>query len=192
MSEQAVVINHLPAPTWNWLRVNDANVKVPAEKLTYVAGEEISSGITKTTLDGVSTLSVATGFGLGSNAIFGEVGETTSYSVEARVSEPLRLDYDFSEGADCINAVEFHVPDDAEMLVIQHFHSEENGFGFAGVQSKYEVGKHAKLILVQIQFLGDELTFCNDMGGTCDEEGEFRLIQIILNGKNTYIGSNCG
>ena len=34
------------------------------------------------------------------------------------------------------------------------------------------------------------MTFCNDIGGRCDEEGEFRLIQLVLSGKATYIGSN--
>ncbi|MCR4999068.1 MAG: SufD family Fe-S cluster assembly protein [Lachnospiraceae bacterium] len=191
MSEQTVVINHLPAPTWNWLRINDATVAVPAELLTYVAGEEIPADISKEIIDGNSNFAVATGFGANGAKIFGEVGETASYTVSGNVVEPLRLDYDFSDGANCVNTVDFHVPDDSEMLVIQHFHSEKNGFGFAGVQSKYEVGKNAKLTLVQIQMLGDDLTFCNDIGGTCDESGEFRLIQLTLSGKQTYIGSNC-
>ena len=39
MSElREISVNHLPSPTWNWLRVNEAYVKVPSEA---VEGNEL-------------------------------------------------------------------------------------------------------------------------------------------------------
>lgn len=190
MSEQTLTINNLPAPTWNWLRMNDANVRVPAEKLTYIAGEEVPAGITKAVLDAAELSDVASGFGPQAASVFEEVGEVVSYTTTGNIEAPIRLDYDFSEGANCVNAVELHAPEGSSMLVIQNFHSEKNGFGFAGVSTKYDIAKNAKITLVQIQTLGDDMTFCNDIGGRCDEGGAFQLIQLVLGGKETYIGSN--
>ncbi|MBQ2318008.1 MAG: hypothetical protein II182_07170, partial [Lachnospiraceae bacterium] len=143
MSEQTLTINNLPAPTWNWLRMNDANVRIPAEKLTYIAGEEVPAGITKAVLDAAELSDVASGFGPQAASVFEEVGEVVSYTTTGNIDAPIRLDYDFSEGANCVNAVELHAPEGSSMLVIQNFHSEKNGFGFAGVSTKYDIAKNA-------------------------------------------------
>ncbi|MCR5641125.1 MAG: SufD family Fe-S cluster assembly protein [Lachnospiraceae bacterium] len=190
MSEQTIKINHLPAPTWHWLHMNDADVSVPDELLTYIAADEVPSGVEKTVLDAPTLGAVATGFGKHADVIFGGVGEVTSYRTTAEVAAPVRLDYDFSEGANSVNAIELIAPEHTEMLVIQHFHSEANGFGFAGVETKYDVAKNAKITLVQVQMLGDDMTFCNNVGGRCDDEGSFHLIQLVLGGKRTYVGSH--
>lgn len=159
--------------------MNDATIQVPTDKLTYIAGEEIPTGVEKQVVDAPEL-----------GEVFAEVSEMPVYSVRGQVSDPVRLDYDFSEGANSVSALELQVPEGGEMLVIQHFHSESNGFGFAGVATKYNVAADAKLTLVQVQMLGDDMTFCNDINGHCDERGEFRLIQLVLGGKATYLGCN--
>ena len=184
-------INHLPAPTWNFLRMNYAEVSGTAIETgtSSEAAVDCPDEIGREIVDLADILDEPkTGLGEDMVTAVSEVCETAErFWAEEKVVKPLRIKccYDSLPAAD-VFALE--VKDEAEMTVIMDF-SSETASGEAGLLTHYHVGKHAKLTLVQVQRLGDDFRFFNDIGGSCDESGTFSLIQLVLGGRETYMGS---
>ena len=60
--------------------------------------------------------------------------------------------------------------------------------GQAAVSTRLYLEEGAKLRLIQVQRLGSDFTFMNDIGALCEEKASLEVIQLILGGKNTYLG----
>lgn len=103
--------------------------------------------------------------------------------------DALRLCLHYGEQADGnLNVYGLILEADSEMTVVMDYTSEESAKGLAAVQTKILAEENAVLHLVQIQRLGDEVTFINDIGGECAESARIEVIRLILSGKNTYDG----
>lgn len=186
-----MIVNKIPAPTWNFLRMNDATVE--DVKLHTVAKFEadIPTGIMATkqqsfSLDGKTGLGEEMAKLVAENAA--EI-DVLSVAADIVVDEPARLTFAYENNGTALNAFELRVEDKAEMTVVMDFTSDKTASGDAGILTRYEVGNEAKLTLIQIQRLGSGYRFLNDIGGTVGEKGSFDLVQIVLGGKATYMGA---
>lgn len=68
------------------------------------------------------------------------------------------------------------------------FNGDKDGEGFAAVQTRLYAAKDSVIRLIQIQRVGRETTFINDIGGYCEDGARIELVQLYLSGKNRYEG----
>ena len=69
------------------------------------------------------------------------------------------------------------------------FSAEAESDGTAAIQTKVYAEEGAVLHLVQVQRFGTGFTFYNDIGTKCGKNARVETIQLVLGGKNTYLGS---
>lgn len=194
MSE--IVINKLPAPTWNWLRVNDYRVAVPdrlvgAECTIDNMPDEVKVGK-------VDFASVALGdVELGAGEDFRQLSHSAktcgaSYTVGAgvKVSEPIRLVYDYndeSQDVGYLSRTAVILGEDSELTLIITFKGRP-AFGANDIRIK--AAKTARLNLVEIFQLDAGASFVDSIGGRYLDNGGLRLIQIS-SGKGNIALSCC-
>lgn len=194
--EYNMTINRLPSKTWNWLRMNqtqletieiptagEAHVTLP-EKLTTVTNEGSNPW-------NADFAGIASGMGEDMDGLLTAAGvRAQHYELTADVVEeqPLLLDYEYAQDSLQAGAVAVRARKDSEITVIQDFASDREAAGQAAVSTRLYLEEGAKIRLIQIQRLGSGFTFMNDIGALCEEKASLEVIQLILGGKNTYLG----
>ncbi|MCD8103721.1 MAG: SufD family Fe-S cluster assembly protein [Lachnospiraceae bacterium] len=186
-----MTINRLPAPTWNWLHVNEAALSVadtPAEgQVKAETPDSIQYYKEETTPSCFAQ--IPTGLGEELDALFTQCGALTriwEIAPGVKESEPVRLHFSYQDGAVWQNRIGILAGENSAITVVMDFCGEVEGF--AAVQTKIAAGKGAKVRLVQIQKLQDGFTFLNDVGTSCGEGAQIETIQIMLGGGDTYMG----
>ena len=109
-------------------------------------------------------------------------------SEETTEAQPLLLDYTYVQNSLQAGAVAVRARKNSEITVIQDFASDREAAGQAAVSTRLHLEEGAKIRLIQIQRLGNGFTFMNDIGALCEEKASLEVIQLILGGKNTYLG----
>ncbi len=192
MKSNEARINFLPAPTWNFLRMNYSDVSDVGFNTSAECHVSVPEGVTYKKADSFK-IEKRTGLGNDMSILTEDnAAYVDSYTVKKgkSVEEPLRQVYFFGKEP-TVNAVEIVSEEGSECTVIMDFFSEEikgRAIYDAGIQTRYEVKNNASLTLVTIQRLGDNHRFFNDIGGSVAENGKFKLIQLVLSGKETYMG----
>ena len=57
------------------------------------------------------------------------------------------------------------------------------------IQTKIYAEENAVLHLIQVQRLGSKMTFLDDFGADCEKNARMETIQLVLGGKDTYLGN---
>lgn len=190
MDSMEMKVNRLPAPTWNWLRMNGT------ETAARVGGEgafdfEIPAGVAGETLSAPS-LDCASGMGPDVERLVKDAAlPVRKYTAVGKVDEALRFGFDYADGAAAFNAVELETGEGGALTAVMDFRSAPGAAGFAGVQTKMALGRNSLLRLVQIQRLGGALTFFNDVGARCADGARVELIQLALGGGSVFMGAQC-
>lgn len=185
-------INPLPAKTWNWLRMNDTVLKedVITEQGTMTIRKPESVAVTTGQMPELA--SITTGMGNGMDR-FLDAGNTEmqifTTKADTKESEPLRLDFSYSDNSRVMNRIGLHLLPGSELTVIMNFTSEDASEGTAAVQTKIYAEEHAMLHLVQVQHLGKNFRLLDDFGAKCGKQAEIKTIQLVLGGKDTYLGN---
>ena len=192
MEHNNLLINAMPAPTYNWLKMNDAYVQVPgnvSEGNPFVTRRK-DVAIDVTDYDSIKEIPGGMGTAFDSFIHKSNVSVLTVVSKEGqKVTDPVRIDFDYKNDTATVNAIYIEAQDNSELTVIMDFSGEKKGQGFAAVQTKVRVGKNARVLLVQAQRLGSGFTFLNDIASRVSDQGRFEEIELILSGNNTYQGS---
>lgn len=191
--EMDVVVNRLPARTWNHLHVNETTVKsVKVEKkgsLQVISPETDLFG-----QEGILSnmfSEIETGVGRDLEKLAASVKVTPDIFVaDAAYSsqDSVHFQFSYENGDHAINLVGLETKENAKLTVIMDYRSDKKSEGLAAVQTKLYAGKHSQIRLVQIQRVGEGFTFFNDIGGFCEEGAEIELIQLILSGNQSYTG----
>jgi Fe-S cluster assembly scaffold protein SufB len=189
MSEKDIVINRLPAQTWNHLKMNDSTlrgVQIQGVGSVSIEGPELKPSMAME----MCYESILTGGGqdLDQLAEDAEI-PVRSFSSEAGVTAPLKLTFSYRKDASVMNRIGLTAWAGQTLDVVMDYTSE-GAEGFAAAQTKFYVQKDARLRIVQILRTGDAFTLINDIGGVCEEQGHVELIQLVLSGKRIYQGSN--
>lgn len=183
-------LNTIPSLTWNWLHMNEAEIENFSLERDANVDVTLPEGV-KIKSKSPQLDSVLTGAGEEANELVHNTIDGVDQILLEKgqvIEEPVRIHYDFSgEVCDC-SAYEFVLKENASLTVIFDYTANETAAGNFFSQVKYYCESGAKLTIIQIQNLTDELDFINDIGGECQEEGDFHLIQLVLGGKNTYLG----
>jgi Fe-S cluster assembly scaffold protein SufB len=182
-------VNRLPAPTWNWLKMNG----------TVVSGVQASrEGHCRSTLpDGWATAEnelqdIATGIGPDLDRLFERSGvKTRTFTALNTVSDPLRLDFSYGAGASDLNAVDIDAAEGCELSIFMDYSAVTGADGTAGVRTRVKLGRNSRVHLIQVQRLSEKMTFFNAVGLKCAEGARADLTQIVFGGGKTYMGTLC-
>ena len=192
MEKTNMKINALPSPTYNWLKMNDAQVQAPKSpsegnpmvthrpevKAEAVAYDEIQD--------------IAGGMGYDMDRLMKDSGIAVlklSVAESTEVPEAVHLDFCFENGKELLNAVEIHAAKGAKLTVLMDFASDSSAQGFGAVQTKIRVEENAVVRLIQVQRLGAGMRFLDDIGVVTAENGRFEQIQLNVSGGSCYQGS---
>ena len=185
-------INPLPAKTWNWLKMNDTSLQ--EEVITEQGNVNVKKpeSVTASTEQKQEILSITTGMGEDMDR-FAEAGniETQIFTTkpDTKEEEPLRLTFLYEDRKRVMNRIGIHLLPGSELTVIMDFSSGEESEGTAAVQTKIYAEENAVLHLVEIQHLGKNFRILDDFGAKCQKKAEIKTIQLMLGGKDTYLGN---
>lgn len=210
-----IQINTLPAYTWNWLHMNEVQMKGVRVSGAETLREEIPDGVSAEDSAEPVFAEVQSGCGSDMDKMIREMEISTRVYRAGKgmhLSVPVRTalaytdqgrmydlsqnkkrsgavaapNYENPEGR--INAFAIHLEKDSEMTVVMDYTSASDAKGLAAVQTKITAEENSVLHLIQIQRLGDGFTFLHDIGGTCADNARIEVIRLILGGRNTYEG----
>lgn len=183
-----MTINELPSKTWNWLHMNDTqleNIQIPEEK-------PLTDEQWKTDTEALKTFQeITSGMGKDMDTLIKRSGAATHvYKAPTgeKTKEPVKLTFDYKEGACEVSALGIRAEEDSEVTVIMDYTSDKSASGQAAVQTKIVAEKNAKVRLVQIDRLGNKFTLLNDIGALCKDGADVEVLQLVLGGENTYLG----
>ena len=189
----SMIVNTLPSPTWNWLHMNEQTIEDFPKLEEGAVLIEVPQEVEAEVKEAFTTSNVKTGMGEEFLNMIENSGIDIDYfeaKGDTRVSEPLRVEIEYQDQVNAVNAAEILVPEGSHLVCVMNFTSDDKACGNAAMETLYHVAKNASLTLIQVTSLIDEVNFFNDIGGECDEKGEFSLIQVVLGGKKTYLGSH--
>lgn len=193
MNEQtSFIINRIPSLTWNWLHMNQTDIGSYPLGVPCAAAQEIPNHVSVRET-GVSALAdLKTGMGENIDRLLKE-SKTPIHVLETEKNagklDPVRIDLNYEPDGKYADGADVIVADGTDCSVVVNYRSEKEAKGTAAFQTRYQVGKNARLTLIQVNYLGEGYDLLNDIGGNVDEGGEFRLIQLILGGQNNYYGA---
>ena len=204
-------INPLPAKTWNWLHMNGTVLKeeIITERGTVKADRPETVTETECRMENLikpetqvkSETQIETAEDCAQRDVmvyqykdaFADAGSLewqvfTSKSGK-KESQPLRLTFSYQDKSRTMNRIGIHMLPDSELTVVMDFTSEKETEGTAAIQTKIYAEENAVLHLIQIQRLGSKMTFLDDFGADCEKNARVETIQLVLGGKDTYLGN---
>lgn len=192
MSEQILKVNALPNPTYNWLRMNEADVEFPAEVTEANPTVTHDPAVTASAVRYEEMQDIAGGMGYDMDLFIKNSGISVlklSTSEGSRIEKPIHIDYTFRKEDETASAVYIDAADNSSLIVVEDFRSDDSASGFAAVQTKIRIGKNASVMLIQVHHTAEDFRLFNDIGTVNAEEGRFEQIELFLSGKTIYQGS---
>ena len=186
-------INILPAKTWNWLRMNEAEVKQVKADAQALCSKEMPDGIQEEPaglwtekMEGIET-------GMGADMdrlaqVSGFSPKTYRAKVGADQEAPLRLEFFYENGLQALDLVDLIAEEDSVMTVLMDYSSKQDAEGLCSVRTRIRAEKNARVRLVQIDRLGQGFLCLNDVGAVCGENARVELVHIFLGSGRTYQG----
>lgn len=206
-TKKELIVNRLPAITWNRLKLNEARVafdgtlrtcNVSVQPSTF---EDVRTVIATNpkelqtpdlfdkTAQSVLPFSIMpTGMGKDvSQLLFENTVSGQNFTLSESLSEPIYIDVTHSDAAEG-GILEIHAKSGVHATFIINFSGEENAKNFFCYQTKVIAESNADIHIVQIQRFDSDVVFLNDFGGHAKEDANVELIQLILDGQKSYHG----
>ena len=164
MKENQLLVNVLPSPTYNWLRMNDADVKVPGDAVEGNPMVTRTADVTATVTDYTEIQDIAGGMGYDFDTYMKHSDVDVlklQIGRQQKAAQPVHIEFDYEKDCADVNAVYIDADEGSDLVVVMDFRSAAEAAGFAAVQTKIHVAKDAHVLLVQIQRLGQGFRFLN-------------------------------
>ena len=193
MTKIETTINQLPALTWNWLRINRANLdeSLPQRNDAAVSADGLTEGITFNREDSDSLSGIRTAFGENFDAVLNQENAAV-FSLKAgkdiKTAKPVTISFDFKDDSASFLRQNISAGEGSEITVIMDFSSAKDSGGVNAVQTKVAAGKYSKVHLITVQLMGKNYVNLNDIGCTCAENALVDVTQIELGSKKMYTG----
>lgn len=192
-------LNPLPAKTWNWLHMNGTTRTEQVLEQTGNLQEEMPASVTAVSwmeegreAEAEKLAALETGMGAEFSEFLRQgttAGQLFITSNGTKEEQPLRLTFPYVDGGHVQNQVGVYLYEGSELTLIMDFTSAKEAGGVAAVQLRVWAEAHAVLHLVQLQRLGGGYTFYDDIGAECGDGSQVDVIQLVLGGNQTYLGS---
>lgn len=187
MNDKNIIsVNPLPAPTWNWLHLNETAAEFPS---AFGAAEASLSGAVSEIADYADWKNYPSGMGVQlANAVgTSNFGAVLLASAGENETAQAKLHFDFN-GGDLCRRVAISAKAGADLTVIMDYASAPDCAGNFAVQTEITAERGAKIKLVQLQLLGKGCTVFNDIAASCESGASVSLIQFFLGSGKTYSG----
>lgn len=200
--EKELIINRLPAKTWNWLKMNetqvtaetDGTIGTPEIWCVGQTEEEKESHDIKLP-DGVSwekkavKKDIKTGMGEQISDWNGQ-DRTDTLTVEENVhaKRAVVFSYQYDAGENYCSHMQIAAGKNSEITVIFLFTAEQNSRETVLHQLLIDAKEGAKVKLYAAQLLGKDACALLDIGGVCEKNASVELLQIQLGAGKLYAG----
>lgn len=185
-------INKIPSPTWRWLSLNDhslSGVEIPERIAVDI---DIPSGVEIKEIPDFTFEDITTGMGEDMTALAKASGAPVHYlctKKDRSVASPVWMNVLFDDSSSQYVGSQIELKENSSMTVIMDMGMEEEAAGLGASLVKYKVASGAHLTLVQLIHTYDDYSVMDDIGGECDENGRFTLIQIVIGSGKVYLGA---
>ncbi len=189
MDELNMKVNRLPVPTWNRLKMNGTPVSVIPPR----GSGRCSASLPASAAERIGArLEIEGNAGADFQRLFDDSGAPARrFYVDGRADEPLRLDFFYENDVSALNGVELETAPGSAASLIMDYRGAPGASGLAAVSTKIRAGAGSSLQIVQIQRLGGGMRFFNDLGISCGEDAKVSLVQLVLDGRETFTGCRC-
>lgn len=206
MDNLNLIVNQLPAPTWNRLRMNESRVAVAVPQdecepkvalqgsvclnkqyIPRIPGKNCCgcAQIGSCPVNGIDFAAMPTGMG----ADMEQLGEGQRIHLVADAGKSTAaVTLRYADGQECYNRLEIEAKPGSELTVFMTYISTASAKGMAAVQTKIAAAKNAKVKLVQVQLLGREFLHLNDVGADLAADARFEVLQLQLGADKIYNG----
>lgn len=136
---------------------------------------------------------IATGMGPDMEELIRESGtpvEIIRVKKGEKPEAPVKLAFPCKEGEHGLYAAYVYAEEGSSVTVIMEADSARQAGGTAGFQTRLYAEKDARIHLIQVQLLGKEYGYLNDVGGACEEGASIELVQLFLGARNIYAGGS--
>lgn len=179
--------NVLPSPTWNWLKMNDTLFQVKDPEGAAAPDVTLASGVTENGIELPKDIDGGMGTNFSRFLDLKKVG-AEHFSFKTDTTDPMRLGFSYNDGRTLANRIGVHVAEGKKASVIMNMAAGDKASGQYMMQTAIEIGESAELTLVQVIRGNDNSEFLNDIRTDIADSGRFNLIQIVLGGKNVFLG----
>ena len=186
-----LVLNRLPVPTWNRLRVNFTNAEVPEnpEQIKYDVELPSEIDVKEEGFAGASGQVIMPERSAGeewAEYIEGTSLEEVSYVLgEGKTNaEALRLTFKGEGNGSRINLV---AKDNANLTVVYNMTGDYDKTIVR--DTLISAGDNATVTLIEIYKLGDKTRVVDSIGGIYGKGATFKLYQIVVGGKDMILGA---
>lgn len=155
-------INKLPYPTWNWLKLNsaDLSLELPYDKPARSDSVKI--------VNNNENVTVKTSF------------YTTEITSSAKETGPLLLHFDLEDKVWYKHEQIIRAKENSELTVIMDYSSLPEADGFSQIKTKVIAEPYSKIRLVKVQLLGREYTQIDNTHFDIADGADVDFIQIEL------------
>lgn len=193
-------ISPLPGPTWNWLKVNDAEIKVPEEAEEALTEVNLPGELSDTMLldeEDVETL-ISAESGLGSNFAAWIAGcpvdpvtITASKGMQAETPAVVRLYATNKEAA--ANRYQVIARQDSELTLVMYISGKDvdaasDGNATVSLDTRILIQDGAKVHLVQVCDGGAAVGSYVDVAAVLGERSELSILQISMGEAEAFFG----
>lgn len=197
---EKITINRLPVITWNRLKMNEAIVDYPGPLYNgqihihcpnQISYQEIPMVPDSDKENSYPFSNIPTGMGADIDTLLVKnhiSAHTFTISEKTIVSEPLKLDFVYNGENAQAYYIEIHAKENSEVTILMDYTSLPSTSGFIMVQTKVHAKENAKVHLVQVQRLGAQIMFLNDVGGIAEASSNIHIVQLVLDGTQSYAG----
>ncbi len=202
MENLEMSINHLPAPTWNRLRMNEAHVTfgvpdaVCKPKVVLQGNVAINKGNAQQDCAVCSQNAVCMVSGVDFAAIPTGVGEELTRLGEGELlhlvagagKSTVAVTLNYAAGRSFFNRLQIEAGEDSELTVYMTYISTASAEGTASVRTQIAAATNAKVKLVQVQLLGQSFRHVNDVGCELADSARCEVLQLQLGADEIYDG----
>lgn len=201
--EKELIINRLPAKTWNYLKMNEAHVTAEMDGIPCVpkiwcvakphAADEREQNCTELP-EGVSwekkaVKEIRTGMGEEiRNLNAPELADTLTIEENRQVKGTIVFSYQYDADKNSFNRLQITAEKNSESHIVLLFRGEQKNSETVIHQLLVNAEEGAKVNIYAVQLLGKKACALLDIGGVCDKDASVELIQIQLGAEKLYAG----
>ena len=215
---KTIRVNQLPAPTWNWLRLNDAEILLPEEASKAFAvfalpereppesegGYDTFRWLEDGSILSSKEMKTLTELETGMGEEFQKYTESAPVDVlqwravmGRRPEKPFVARVFASAKENTVNRLFFSAEDESDVTILMDLTKEEEsddvsdtGSGAVSMttDTRIYVHRRAKVRLIQVCHTLPQITSYVDVGAYVEAEGSLEVLQISLGGAGTFFG----
>ncbi len=183
-----ILINKLPTPTWNKLKLNNSSVSINnLNNLT--ASFDIPANIKHTATASFGFDKYETSLG----NEFDTLIKNSHLQINKFIcpknqspEKPLYIDLNFEKGKELAGVYEFEIEENCDICIIMDFYNTKASSVLGFVQSRFILHKNSKLHLIQVQRTANDFTFINDITSKQEEGASLKLTKLILSSRRSF------